>query len=261
MEKIRSLKELASRHIPEIYKLIEQKKSSWNKLQKKFQKKIDSAVVGTQTESSIPLFLGRAELGEENFIQILKFIDTNILDLASKIPNNLQSEFEKMVVRMIQECDPQTQKKPNPAYLNWLGELLAINKLLESEEYELINFETKLVNGKEADFELKSKSNEVSFVDVVNIHINMEKAETEEGLKKEIDDKLNEKITINFGGTDISDKFILPILWFDYSIIEKVEYYIKNSDLDKRHIIAPCRLTFYEEENIPPYFGAIISNN
>ena len=261
MEQVRNIKLLAKKHISGIHRILLNRDRFWDKLQNKFQSKMDLAYTEAVSESSIPILIGRAELGEENSIEILNFIDDSILQLETKIPTNLYSIYEDMVAQMVLEFDKQIMDNPNAAYLNWLAELLAIDKLLESNEYEIVNFESLLTNGKRADFELKSKNGITSYIDVVSLHIKEDKAETKEMLKQHIDSKLTTKISNKFGDIDRSDKFILPVFWFDYSIIDKVVDYIETSDLESENIISPCRLTFFHEDDLKPHFGTIVTNS
>ena len=111
-------------------------------------------------------------------------------------------------------------------------------------------------NGKNADFELLDSSNSTILVDVVSIHLN---AREPKKIFQEINRKLNSKLNSKFGGIPIQGKYLLPVIWFDFSLRHLVLNTIKNSDLAAKNIISPCTLFITPEDITKSYIATIES--
>lgn len=262
MSDVIKIRDLAARHLPKIFFMTKDKVSIWNKVQSKFEKKLDNIKVGEEFENSIPILLGKAELGDDISIRFLAFIDQTLSIISNKLPHKLYPQFISMIGRFINEFDVQRVERPNPTYLNSYAEFLAVLRLLESDSYELISFEKPISNGKRIDFELKNKqTGEWALVDVVSVHVPNKKAINRDLLRLTLDTKLDDKFSSKTEGLIKKDGiYILPILWFEDSIKNEILDHLSNTDLNQRSIIEPCALVQYTTtEKIEFMFSTISS--
>lgn len=257
-----NIKTLISRHTPNIHELIGNDNGYWEKLQVKFEAKIETIEVGQVTENSIPILVGKIEENNDpislNFVQL---IEGTIKELRAKLTPELLGKLEGMIRTLVLEFDKIVMEKPNPAYLNWFSEMVAINFILKSEGYELINFETKLSNGKSMDFEIQDPSGGVVLIDVVNIHISSDRAENQQKLNLFINGKLSQKNAAKTSGLENTQGlFILPILWFDDVIASNIVAYVNSTNFNEGNIMTPCMLgQNIIEESTTFIFGSIES--
>lgn len=254
---MRPLKSLLQGFCPNIYSIIDDNNKYWNKLQKKFEEKLDKLNLGDQTESSILITIGRAADGDETALSFLSFIDHSIAKLKALLPMEMHNAYIKMIKNFVQEFDKEKLDKPNPAYLNWLSEILVLISLISNGEYTLIEFESKLSNGKRMDYALKHKNGQTSLIDVVNIHVPNKKADSKELLALTINSKLDDKMDSKT--TKLKDKtglFILPVLWYSNEIVSEIFTYLKESNLASRNIVEPSSLVTIDGKFS---FGTIIS--
>lgn len=233
--------------MPKIYSILKDKTGLWKRLQKRFERKIDTAEVGQDTENSIPLLLGKAELGEELAINFLKWLDDKIPSIKEKLPLNLHPSYDKMIGNMIQEFEKGEVQRLIPRYLNWLAEFLAIEKLIASSEYDIVRFESPIgIGNNTADYELVNQEGEKILVDVVSIHISNDKATSPELLKMEIDGKIEGKLKKKFNNS-MNGCFLLPVLWYDDEISTKVLGYLEKASLEELNVISPSTILKYSD--------------
>jgi len=244
MSDITKIRDLAAQYLPQIYSITKGKVSIWNKVQSKFEKKLDDIKVGEVFENSIPILLGNAELGDSISIRFLEFIDQTIHSVFKRLPKHLYTRFIKMIEAFIQAFDIKLIEHPNPTYLNLLAEFLAVLRLLESNEYELIGFEKQIPNGKSIDFELKNKqTGSIALVDVVSIHVPNKKAVNKDLLRLTLDTKLDDKYNDKTKKLITKEGiYILPIFWFEDSIKKDILEYLDENNIQQRYIIEPSVL-------------------
>ncbi|MCH2235640.1 MAG: hypothetical protein MK078_15470 [Crocinitomicaceae bacterium] len=256
MSEIKLISEFAKKHIPKIYNLIGENESFWKKLQSKFEKKIDLAKVDDVTEVSIPILLGQAELQNQIALSFLSFIDETCADISTKIPQNLNNKYVSSLRTMVSEFDPVTPENPNPCYLNWFAEMLAIQKLISDENYEIEDFESPMENGKSADFLLVDKNGSKLHIDVVNIHI---KPDTPELINKQLETKILKKVKSKYANVPSNGKYILPVLWFDDELIHNVLNAIRSIDLASQNVIPPCTLCINPDDFLKSFLSTVES--
>ena len=236
--------------LPNTFKILADEKKHWKKFNSKLKKKAAEAQVGSITEASLPILLNRAYLGDSTAKNFLKFIDTEVFHLSKLIPPSIEDQFKVIVRTLSKEFDIYTQSNPNPAYLNWLAEVLALKKFLESGRFQLLGLEKKLTNGKSVDFHLLSDQKSL-LVEVMSIHIPKRKIQNPTTVKRHIKNKLDEKISVKFDGLkDLSSVYILPVLFF----VESLGIFEKYKEL----VIAPASL-MKEPANGNYIFGSIES--
>jgi hypothetical protein len=233
--------------LPKTYLLIIDEKNFWKKLIKKWEKKLDQIEVNNITEGSVSILLGKAQLGNEVAIRFLSYVDNEIDELTNIVPVNLRHKLKKTICQFVIESDIVSQKKPNPAYLNWLAEMLSLKKILSSNSYQLIDFEAEQLNNKKFDFHLKDTSNDV-FVEVMNIHITNEYLVSLELIEKFIRGKLQQKIDDKYKNlADTTRRYLLPVVWFDNEahslIVESLHVFGDFPNI----VISPCAFMKYRD--------------
>lgn len=243
---MKSVLSLAEKHIPKMVLLIGKDQEFWDQLQLKFELRISTAEVDQLAENSIPRLIGSAETGNLVASEFLAFIDDSTWRVYNALSDELKNIFVLSVKKLCLEFRKKDEEYPTPSYLNWISELLVLEKFLFSPDHRIINFETKMENGKCADLEVLDSSNSTILIDVVNIHL---KAKHRKGIFREINRKLKEKINSKFGGMSMKGKYLLPVIWFDMNLSNFVLDAIKNLDLASMNIIPPCTL-FYTPEDI-----------
>ncbi|MDR2084168.1 MAG: hypothetical protein LBP67_04160 [Bacteroidales bacterium] len=247
-----ALKNLTAQYCPFLYDIIKNKESIWDKVSNKFEEKLEIAkdIITNKgqilTENSLPILLGKAEEGDSISKDFLKFIDSEIKYLFDSSPIELKEKTVGLCKRLFLEFDTVELSKPNPTYLNGVAEILVINKLIKSGEYTLLSIEENLSNGKSADFLLKkNETNEKSYVEVFNIHVDDEKVSNFEDFKTFIDKRIEDKYSNKTSGLDGSTKqifFLCPVIWSGDSIASILKEYDEKFSLQSKNILNPCSL-------------------
>jgi len=255
------IKKLCENYAPQLASLVGDSRKFWKKLDNNLETKFDSTTVGNAVENSISFLLIRAESGDTKAIKFLNTIENTIIELMDLVSEDLQADVRSTAEKLMKEIDPKpVANGPVAQYLNWYGELLSIHHILGTGAYELIRFDSPKENGGDVDFELRSKSNgQVSYVEVVNIHVNTDKALIPDALQVYLNFKLNEKYERKTKELEDSRGiYILPVLWFDDAVQKNILDFIEKNNLASRMIIEPCMLAYRPE--IKEYrFGTVRS--
>lgn len=246
MSKTKSVIILAEKFMPKIISLIGNEIEFSKQLQDKFEFRISTAQEGQLAEMSVPRLIGLAHTGNNIAKDFLGFIDDLCFKIYVELNENMKVSFLLSIKKLLLEFRNKEENKPTPAYLNWVAEFLVIDKFVNSPDHCLINFETKMENGKCADFEILDSTKSTILIDVVNIHINTKDCQA---IYRTIKRKLNSKLNSKFGKLSLNGKYLLPVMWFDKELHNCIVDTLKKMDLVSMHILPPCML-FYSPENI-----------
>lgn len=261
-----NLKSFTKQFCPFLFEIIGDKEFIWNDISSKFGKKLENANVkildegGIIIENSLPVLLGKAEQGDNLSKIFLSFIDSEIKILYNSVPTKLKDKVIGLFRRLFMEFDKAEQVKPNPTYLNGLSEILAINKLIKSGDYELEAIEENLANNKCADFSLLHGVTKVkSFVEIYNIHVESSKVEDFESFKKFMDDRIIQKYSDKTNGLDTETKshfYLISIIWANDDVNEYINQYSRDFSLERINALKPCSLVQFDKKGIKGfYFG------
>ncbi|MGN7202666.1 hypothetical protein ACTHQF_00220 [Pedobacter sp. SAFR-022] len=261
-----NLKNFTQKFCPFLYDIINNKEYIWNEVSSKFEVKLNNANEkvlsegGIIIENSLPALLGRAEQGDVLCISFLRFIDSEIKTLYDFVPPHLKNTAIGLFHRLFLEFDKKEQAKPNPTYLNGLSEIMSINKLLKTGDYELDGIEDSLTNNKRADFTLiHNQTKAKSYVEVFNIHVDSKQVEDCEAFDRFMNHRINQKYLEKTKHLDDDIKsrfFLISIIWADDDVAELVKQYCQNFDLKDIQAIGPCSLVQYNKDgNKMFYFG------
>ena len=130
-----------------------------------------------------------------------------------------KSRINSIIKQMICSMDVDVQST-NEDFKNWINELLVFNKITSNPDYEIIDMEYSLPNGKSLDYKLRSKpTNDYLYIEVCTIQ-NMNPADHEKDetindylnnrIKKKYESKISNLDSIHSEG--IVHFYILPIV-------------------------------------------------
>lgn len=108
-----------------------------------------------------------AEEGNNRAVSFLNFIDTQCFDLYYKVDTKYQVKIKNTIIEMLLAMDKDISIPNNPAYQNFLAEIVGLLFLLSKSKdmYSLIEIEGSLKNGNTADFIFKNvKTNELIYI-------------------------------------------------------------------------------------------------
>ena len=205
-----------------------------------------------------------AEQGERKSISFLNFIDIQCFELYNLVNSKFKPKVKHTIIEMLLAMDTDINIPNNPAYKNFLAEIVGLLFLLTKPEfdYSLEAIEGSFSNGKSVDWVFKKAStNELIYIDVFSIHnIHTSKIESDAGFIKLIEDKISAKVAsktndlkLNGNKLTINGKeitfVILPIIWCEISVL--LPYKLALASLEKNHINALqcCSLHCQEIEN------------
>jgi len=157
-----------------------------------------------------------AQEGDRYAIDLLTFIDQSIYGILKNLDGQFWSEFENILVQLFINFDETTSQ-----YLERIGEIAVLDKILMSGKIVLKDIEYRLNNGKCIDFAVQYVNdqkdiNEITLLEVFNMHIEMGKVSTAEELRRYFENRLLEKINSKLNGLDksvIKNFSLVPVLW------------------------------------------------
>jgi hypothetical protein len=210
---------LLRKYIPSLYNLlIKRGYNKWHEINSKVNHQI---FLKEDVRTNLFLLLNEIEtkrdLGIKSFPVLVNEIITRVLNVLphkeKRIWYTLNGKFDNL---------------NDWNFLNPIGELSALDKVLLNSDYELIEIEAAFPNGKTKDFLFQNKINKSKlYVEVLNIHI-PEYVNDYDKIKKIIINKLNEKILIEIA--NVNDSYFLkslcffPIVWYLEKDILKDEH-------------------------------------
>lgn len=170
-----------------------------------------------------------ASRGDQHSKSFISFIHDEISQLLASLSPNFLSSVKKTAKQIVFSFDDNPELKNNPSFMNYLGEIVGLNFILQKEKtrFNLLSVEKKLANSKSADFEFLDNSNgDVILIEFVSLHgIDPSKIENVEVFKEFLESRFNQKIeakTVNLIShhhrIEMLDGSkpnftILPILW------------------------------------------------
>lgn len=212
-------KYLINKYCPFFYRFLEKRKySRWEKLDSMVENQM---LKKCEVKTSLIRLLLEIEVTDNPFLkgfseyfdQLLREITESVPNKESRIWDSINGKFDN-----IEDWN----------FLNPIGELSVLKIFINSGLYDLDEIEIKFSNNRPKDFAFINKSNgEKKVIEVVNIHIPVNKVEHQE-IKDYILDKVQKKINREIIGiTDLNELKsleILPIVWYLDLNILKSEY-------------------------------------
>lgn len=226
-------------YTPYLFKLIEGQDIAWKDINKNFtidfeenKRKFFENGGYLKVEMTFYQLISSALNNRAEAIHLFIYINVVFKGLAEHL-----SEPQR---RMVGTIVRNLLKNFTLDYMNSLGELFVLNKLIITGSYRLDNVEYKMSNGKRVDFNLYSyelKRNQ--FVEIVNIRLDASKLESDTSIKNYLLKKFWDKIsnqTRKF--TSDFDFLVVPVLWGAAKDLEKVSKFYKNANSIQIHGVA-----------------------
>ena len=249
-----ALLESIKKQLPKIYNLIESNN------EKRLLKKISEYIVrinklpkNYSVDKPHCIFdqILRAENGNLKSISFLNFIDSQCIDLYYSVETKHQVKIKNTIIEMLLAMDKDVNISNNPAYQNFLAEIVGLLFLLTETKnlYLLIEIEGSLETGNTADFIFKNIiTDKLIYIEFVSFNnIDILKIESNELLVKLIEDKINFKVLSKIKGKQlIGDQMnikgvevtfvVLPIIWAEIS--DLLPFKNAFESLEKNHFNA-----------------------
>lgn len=146
---------------------------------------------------SIYEWIVTAEAGDRKSAAFLRFINSTFKNAQSKIDASLQSKLKDIITKIVTSFDTDVNLKNNPAYVNFIGELLSIDRILHfSDKFILTGIEVKMPNKKTADIQvIDIRDRSKVLIEVVSINnFDPNKLQSEDDVFACITNKFNQKL-------------------------------------------------------------------
>lgn len=240
------LKENIEFYLPSLIEIVNSTNLDWEIIDKLFSKEIKNRKVKANGEillvqATIYDIIVEVKKGNLQALRLLSFFQR----LLEELSNNLSFEEQKMIKKNIRDFLISF----NQSYLNYVGELAVINNIIKSKKYSLEKVETELVSKSRIDFTIRNLDDgKLLLVEVVNIHLNSDKVESdEEKIRKFLDYRLSSKIESKKSTTSF---FLVPVLWGDWKDIKIYSEYFKRNKMHLENVLEPVSyVTFIDTEN------------
>jgi len=167
---------------------------------------------------------------------LLSYIDEQCYKFIQNVPDKLKQRAKTKIKDVVLTVDINLYDNNNPSFLNFFGEIIAINHILSSPDnrYFIEDIEYKLKNGKSIDFSIYDNVfKDFLLIEIMNIHFQKEKLlsytpdEFLKFLKQRISDKYFDKTNLITNNIVIK---ILPIIWNNIEDMTSFKSVIKNID-------------------------------
>jgi len=221
---------------PFLTKLIGPDFKNWQSINHRYKQRIEHINRELTLQPSITIettiydLIVMANEGDLIASKYLKYINHLFQTIHKKIPTYLEKKFIKSIEPLLLNFDERSSK-----YQNVIGEYSALLKILSLDEinYDLINIEYPLTNGKFADFNIKeTTSGNNLLIEIYNIHVKERMIKSEEELETFLIGRIQSKVNDKLKGLDnnlIKSKFVvLPILWCNLGEMKLYETFFEK---------------------------------
>lgn len=246
--------------IPSLVALVDGERFPWDKIDGLFNAKIAKRTEeckgeAMQVEACIYDVIIAARMQKPQAIRLLRFLN--------KVFENLTVTLQAAEKPLIKHTIRQMLESLDGKYLNFVGELATLNRLLESGLYRLIGIEDKLPNGKFIDFKLQQVGHDkFDLVEVFNIQLDSSKVvDNADAIRKRLLHKLTQKIEDKTAGlsSDVSFRPI-PIIWGGWEDIRVYGEFFKAHKLELPEVAEPLAyLTLHDGADYCEHHFAPIS--
>lgn len=200
---------LTIKYCPNIHALLKDRKfSEWDRLDTLISNQLQKDKI---IKTNFIRLLFEIEKSNNQFAKSFStYIDQLVLDILTLVPKNKKQIWLAINGKITNIADWN--------YLNPIGELSVLKKLIISNSFELLEFETKFPNGRKKDFLVKSLSNNKEIlIEVVNIHLPVVKIEFDkikEILIHKVQTKINNEVKNVSDKLQLENLFIIPVVWY-----------------------------------------------
>ena len=255
------VKQNLSIFLPELTKFIGDEQFPWDEIDYKFDKKIESRF-SKNPEGSI--IVEACIFDQIVSIKKRNTDYTGMMDFYNKLFYQLNTLLNKTEKKLILKTIRNLLVSFDSKYLNYLGELSALYKLKQTNNFILLDVEKVLPNGKSIDFDMMIKEPKMQvLIEILNIQINPEKVEDDSNkICDFINGRIIEKLSVKkLNLVEEWNIHLVPIIWGGHKELEIYNKYFKNNSLDLPLTYEPLAfITYYDNyNNYFPKFGAISS--
>ena len=261
-----SLLKLIKQNLPKIYPLIGISDLEIEKKISDYIRRINELPPNYISEKPHCLFdwILLASTGDKKALSFLNFIDHQCCSLLETVEPRFRNHINGTIRNMLFAMDAAAIQPNNPAYINFLGEIIGLMHLLSlsNSNYELVEIEGSLSNGKSADFVFRNKeSGDLIYIEFVSYHnIDPSKIESDEEfinfLEKKFDQKISDKTkNLNSEGNLLMINgeevlfAILPIIWTEISDLLPFKKAFEKLDAKYANVFQCCSLHVQEIED------------
>lgn len=224
-----SIEEGLKKYIPDLLLLLDGQSVSWAKINKGY-----STNHSKRRKKSL---LNPLEKFEVNFYDLIALTLVRNDENAEKlfiyitvVLRRLNAVLNQQQKLMVGKTVRNFLKNFSLDYIHFIGELFFLDRMIASNEYELIMIEDKMKNGKDIDFRLYFKRNKQEIlVEIMNVRLNTSNLESFSIFHEHLNRKVTDKIFDKTKGQISDYNFHLqPILWGSGDELKKVVSFYKN---------------------------------
>ena len=236
--------------IPRLLEFIGDEDFPWDEIERKFDKIIDNRVTREKgdtitIETSIFDQIILLKKGDSEYV--------GLMDVYNKLFLQLQLLLSKDEKRLVLNTVRNLLISYDLKYLNYLGELLVLFKLKQTNDFMLIDVEKILPNGKSIDFDMIiTKPNMRVLIEVFSIQINPAKVEDDPSrIRTFINGRIENKFLDKKKNLDADwNVHLIPVIWGGHKEIEIYHRYFKENSMDLPLSYEPLAfLTYHDKDN------------
>ena len=225
--------------VPALVRLIGASPFPWKKFDELFNSEVKRRIEKgngepVTVEATLYDIIIEAKKENNSAIGLLHFLNRMFEELSTNLNETEKAFLRKNISDMLGSMTKE--------YLNYVGEIATLNNLIKTKAYRLEGVEEPMGNGKTIDFKLaKIESGKVFLVEIVNIHIDSVRVETDtELIHKFFSYRLQQKIDKKmYGLSGIPPFYLIPVLWGGYSEIKIYGDFFGSNKLNFTNVIEP----------------------
>lgn len=241
LEKYTSYK-LISKHCPSLASLCASSEKRWARMDLRANDRythFSNRLLQTgefRYETHILDLILLAEKENDSFcISFLRYLDGVFGNIENNIPNNIKNQLNAPLFDLLENFDNNQSR-----YLDRLGEFLNLERFLLSADLVLERIEVPTIAGTSLDFQLCNRlSKEIIKVEVMNVHLDAKKLQSEYNLKHFFGARLAKKYEAKkLPQPPDSEIAIVLVLWGDFlSLVDYEPFFSDQNSFDGYPII------------------------
>jgi len=164
--------------------------------------------------------------GDQTASRFLGMFSALFTALSKKLNEQQKAQLKSTIYAFLTSFDNK--------YLNFTGELLVLNHLLQTGDFSLLDKEFPLLNGKKADFRLLHiPQQKETIIEILNIQLKKGVDDNPELVRKFITKRLQDKIEQKTRGKALARSFaLIPVFWGPREDLRKLGKFYAHNTID-----------------------------
>jgi hypothetical protein len=228
--------------LPALLQITGEENFGWGRIDQLFSAEISKRLALAKGQpvtikATIYDIIVEAKRGDSTAVGLLHFLNHVFEDLAKQLTPMEKQMLRSNIKKLLTTLDWR--------FYNYVGEIGALNNLMQTKAYRLQRIESPLPNGKTIDFQLHHIQNGNSLlVEIFNIHLDSERVESDPAAiraflthrltEKILEKKIRLKEDVHF--------YLVPVLWGPWKDVEVYSNFFKVNKLPLENVLEPIAL-------------------